>query len=277
MSTDRIHRTISADETEIARRIHGQGPPLVFVSSALGDDTTSWVTVVPLLSDQFSCYLMNTRGRGLSDDSPDHSRERLVEDIAAFVDSIDAPVGLVGHSSAGALALEAAARCAGVSAVAVYEPTLLEFANAGFATSVLEALGRVRSLAEQGRVVEAATTFFTDVVSSPDDELEALVHAGAPQRAAAYVPTLLDEAAQSPPGLSDPGVLEDITVPVLVLTGARTGDFWHDPSRELDRRLARPDIRTVDGVAHFAPLVARRPWPASSSSSSSPSSGLTDR
>lgn len=256
MSTDRIHRTVSHDGTEIAGRVHGQGPPLVFIASALGDDRTSWAELVPMLSDRFTCHVMSTRGRGLSDDSPDHSRERLLEDITAFVDSIDAPVGLVGHSSAGALALEAAAHCAAVSAVAVYEPTLLEFASEDLATSIVEALGRVRSLAEQDRLVEAATAFFTDVVTSPDDELEMLVQAGAPQRAAGHVSMLLDEAAQSPPGLSDPEVLDHVTVPVLVLTGSRTRDFWHGVSGELARRLAHPDTRTVDDVAHFAPVVA---------------------
>lgn len=256
MSTDRIHRTVSADGTEISGRVHGHGPPVVFISSALGDDTTSWAALLPMLSDQFTCYLMSTRGRGLSDDNPDHSRERLLEDITAFVDSVDAPVGLVGHSSAGALALEAAARCAAVSAVAVYEPTLLEFASEDFAVSIVEALGRVRSLTEQDRLEEAAMAFFTNVVTSPDDELEMLVQAGAPQLAASYVSMLLDEAAQSPPGLSDPEVLDRVTVPVLVLTGSRTRDFWHGVAGELARRLAHPDTRTVDDVAHFAPVVA---------------------
>ena len=256
MTTDRIHRTVSDDGTEIAGRVHGQGPPLVFIASALGDDRTSWAALVPFLTEQFTCHVMSTRGRGLSDDHPDHTRERLLEDITAFVDSLDAPVGLVGHSSAGALALEAASRCAAVSAVAVYEPTLMEFASDDVALSIVEALDRIRSLAEKDRLVEAATAFFTDLVTCPDDELEMLVQAGAPQLAASYVSMLLDEAAQSPPGLSDPEVLNRVTVPVLVLTGSRTRDFWHGVSGELARRLAHPDTRTVDDVAHFAPVVA---------------------
>lgn len=257
MSADRIHRTVSDDGTEIAGRVHGQGPPLVFISSLLGDDTTSWAALAPMLSDQFTCYLMSTRGRGLSEDNPDHTSARLLEDITAFVDSLNAPVGLVGHSSAGALALEVAARCATVTAVTVYEPTLMEFANDDDAASVVEALAKVQSLAEEDRLVEAATVFFTDLIRCPDDELEMLVQAGAPQLAASYVPVAMNEVAQSgTPRLSDPEVLDHVTVPVLVLTGARTHDFWHDVSGELARRLVHADVRRVDDVAHFAPLIA---------------------
>lgn len=257
MTTERIHRTVSDDGTEIGGRIQGQGPPLVFISSALGDDRTSWAALVPFLAEKFTCHLMSTRGRGLSEDNPDHTRDRLLEDITAFVDSLDAPVGLVGHSSAGALVLEVAARCAAVHAVAAYEPTLLEFADDEFATAVVEGLGRVQSLAERGRSEEAATVFFTDVVTCPDDEAELLVKEGAAERAASYVSVMLEELAQSgPPQLSDLRVLDHVTVPVLVLTGSRTRDFWHGVSGELARRLAHPDVRTVDGVAHFAPLVA---------------------
>lgn len=257
MSTDRFHRTVSADGTEIAGRVHGQGPPLVFISSALGDDSTSWAALTPTLSDNFTCYLMSTRGRGLSEDHPDHTRERLLEDITAFVDSLDAPIGLVGHSSAGVLALEVAARCAAVAAVAVYEPTFMEFANDDDAACMLEAMGKVQSLAERDRLVEAATVFFADLVRCPDDELETLVQAGAPQVAASYVPVAVNEIAQSgPPRLSEPEVLEQVTAPVLVLTGSRTPGFWHEVSGELARRLAHADVRTVDDVAHFAPLIA---------------------
>lgn len=256
MSTDRIHRTVSADGTGIAGRVRGDGPPVVFVSSALGDERTSWAGIVPLLSDRFTCCVMSTRGRGSSDDNPDHSRARLLEDIVAFVDSIGAPVGLVGHSSAGALALEAAAGCPEVRAVAVHEPTLLEFAGDDAAASIVAGLRRVRSLAEADRLVDAAMAFFTDAVACSEDELEELLRVGAPKRAAGYVPLLLDEAAQSPPGLSDLEVLDRVTVPVLVLTGSRTRDLWHDVSRELARRLAHPVIREVEGVAHFAPVLS---------------------
>ena len=66
---------------------------------------------------------MSTRGRGLSSDNTDHSRERQFEDVAAFVESIGEPVGLFGHSSGAIWALGGAALSpASVRGLAVYEP-----------------------------------------------------------------------------------------------------------------------------------------------------------
>lgn len=64
MTEDRIHRTRSDDGNEIAARVHGDGPPLVFVHGGLGDDQLGWASVVPWLTGQFTCYTMSTRGRG---------------------------------------------------------------------------------------------------------------------------------------------------------------------------------------------------------------------
>ena len=260
MSEQRIHRAVSADGTLIAGRVHGQGPPLVFISSALGDDRTSWAAVLPFLTQRHTCYAMSTRGRGLSADHPDHSSDRLVEDITAFVDSIGAPVGLVGHSSAGALALDAAARNENVAAVATYEPTLFEFASQELATSVGESAERMVGLVEQDRMLDATMVFLREVAPATEGELETMAAGGAFELLATYLPVLLQEVTQSGlPGVSEPDILTKIAVPVLVLHGAQTHPFWVGVARALQDRLKRPHVREVPGVAHFAPLVTPGP------------------
>ena len=113
----------SNDGTKIAGRVQGQGPPLVLVHGGLGDGNISWLFMLPVLVEHFSCYLMSTRGRGLSGDNPDHSRERQFEDVAAFVESIGEPAAVFGHSSGAVWALGGAASSpADVRALALYEP-----------------------------------------------------------------------------------------------------------------------------------------------------------
>jgi pimeloyl-ACP methyl ester carboxylesterase len=105
MNEHRIHRAVSRDGTEIAGRVQGQGPPLVLIHGGLGDGDTAWLFLLPVLADHFTCYLMSTRGRGLSGKSTDQCRERHFEDVAAFAQSIGEPVGVVGHSSGAVWAL----------------------------------------------------------------------------------------------------------------------------------------------------------------------------
>ena len=92
---ERTHRAVSSDGTEIVGRVHGHGPPLVLLPGGPGDSETTWRFLLPLLREHFTCYAMDTRGRGLSVDHPDHSPERLADDIVAFAESIGEPVGLV--------------------------------------------------------------------------------------------------------------------------------------------------------------------------------------
>lgn len=57
-----VHRTVSVDGTEIAGRVLGSGPAIVFVHGGLGDDD-SWRLMLPFLKDSFTCYPLSTRGR----------------------------------------------------------------------------------------------------------------------------------------------------------------------------------------------------------------------
>lgn len=260
METDLIHSATSEDGTRIAGRVFGQGPPIVFVSSPLGDDATSWPAVVPWLSEQFSCHLMSTRGRGVSDPHPDHSYQRLLGDVIAYVEGIGTPVGLVAHSAAAPIALDAAARCPRVSAVGLYEPTLLEFADEGFLSAVAEGFGRVASLAEQEQYADGAATFLTDIAGATDDEMTAIAQLGFSERDAHNLRVLLEEFAHDGAfRLSDPAALDDVAVPVLILLGSRSPRHYRRYSELLERRLARPVVRELDGLGHFAPLVAAYP------------------
>lgn len=119
MGVQRTHRVLSSDGTEIVASVRGQGPPLVMVNGVMEDSELTWAGLVPLLSEQFTCLLMDTRGRGRSGDNSDHSPPRLWEDIASFVDSVGEPVGLVAESGGAGRVLGAAARTSAVAAVAV--------------------------------------------------------------------------------------------------------------------------------------------------------------
>jgi len=219
---NRMLRTTSKDGTEIVARFRGQGPPVVLLPAGPGDSELSWRHVVPFLSEQCTCYLLETRGRGESGDDPDHSPDRLVEDVAAVAESIGEPVGLVGWGSA--LAARVAARNgAAVFAVALYELGAGEVMSEESGKRMGEVFAGVGKLVAEGRLVDAAQAFIEggDVMYSRED-----LATGAPmefwEAAASRLPLFLQESKQAAgsgqPGPTSPSELGKITVPVLLLT-----------------------------------------------------------
>jgi pimeloyl-ACP methyl ester carboxylesterase len=260
MQPDRMHQAVSPDGTRVVGGVHGHGPPLVLVPGGPADGETGWLALLPCLTEHFTCYTINTRGRGPSDDHPDHSRQRIVEDIVAFVESIDGPVRLFGHSAGGAHALEATANTAAVGALALYEPTLMELAEPDRRADFDDTLDRACRAVDDGRPADAAQIFVEELALANDEELALLAEVGAAEEMAPLVPVVLEEARQSGlPQLSDLSLLDEIAVPVLVLHGARTNPFYAQVARDVADRLADARLRVVPGLGHLGPEITPEP------------------
>ena len=100
----------SKDGTPIAYERSGSGPALILVDGALCSRAFGpSPKLAPLLAQHFTVYAYDRRGRGQSGDTPPYSPAREVEDIAALIEAAGGSASLLGLSSGGALALEAAA------------------------------------------------------------------------------------------------------------------------------------------------------------------------
>lgn len=262
MSDERIHRAVSADGTEIAGQVHGEGPPLVLLHPPVVDAEIAWDALLPHLTGRFTCYVPSLRGRGLSGDNPDHSPPRLQEDFDAFAESIGRPVCLVGWSDSASMALGTAATSDAVAAVAAFEPSVWplmredELARQG---AMLEEVG---AAVADGRLVDAARTFHHYVCN--EDEFDAL-DADYLERQGGIWPLLLQELQQSMAyegaEPTDPEVLAQIDAPVLVLLGQQTRlDTWFtDSAQHVAQHVADAHVHELPGVGHFAPLIAPEP------------------
>jgi pimeloyl-ACP methyl ester carboxylesterase len=259
---DPIHRAISRDGTEITARVRGHGPPVVLLPAGPGDSELSWRHVVPFLSEHCTCYLLETRGRGESADHPDHSPNRLVEDVVACAESIGEPVGLVGWGSA--LSARVAARDDGaVFAVAAYELGAGEVMSEEGGNRMGEVFAGVGKLVAEGRLVDAARAFIegSDVIYSEED-----LSTGAPlefwEAAASRLPLFLQESKQAAgsgqPGATSPSELGKITMPVLLLHGDRSSQWFTDSVQHVARHLPDATVRQIPGAAHFGPYTHPR-------------------
>ncbi len=252
MDEDRIQVAVSKDGTRIAGRAQGQGAPIVLVHGGFGDGEVSWLFMLPFLVEHFTCYLMSTRGRGLSGDHADHSRERQFEDVAAFVESIGEPVGVFGHSSGAVWALGAAALSpARVRALALYEPPYpaLEPPTSD------EQYARVRAAVSEGRLADAVQIFTAEIIGLSAEEQAFFSLPGVAERAHAALPVVVQELPEVNRPFED-ALLQKLSMPVLVLRGERSRIEFKHAARDLGKRLADARFAEIAGAGHIGPVTA---------------------
>jgi pimeloyl-ACP methyl ester carboxylesterase len=121
-----VEKIISKDGTSIAFDKTGQGPALILVGGMFEqramESETSKLAGLPLLSNQFTVFHYDRRGRGGSTDMLPFAVEREIEDIETLIDEAGGSAFLFGISSGAALALEAALKLGSkVKKLAMYE------------------------------------------------------------------------------------------------------------------------------------------------------------
>lgn len=113
---------ISKDGTVIGYRQMGQGPGLLLVHGGL-NASQHLMPLAEQLSDAFTLYLPDRRGRGLSPYAGENTLTRECDDIEALVAHTGAE-RIFGHSVGGIVTLFAALRLKSIRMAAVYEPPL---------------------------------------------------------------------------------------------------------------------------------------------------------
>jgi pimeloyl-ACP methyl ester carboxylesterase len=257
MSSQRTHYVTTTDGVTIGATVHGQGPALVFLHGAIGDGDLDWQPVLAHLTDRFTCHLPSQRGRGLSGDHPDLSLDRLVADLLTYVDSIGAPIGLVGWSGGANMALAVAAQSDAVASVAAMEPVANTLMDEQEQAALGAAVMRAGELAQQGNLTAAMRAFagypFTD------GDIAAAENAGYFEASGRYVPNLLNFFGQlmkhEGPLPDDPAVLGAISAPVLVLHGSDTKPFMKAGARHVAVHVPDARVREIRGAGHATPLT----------------------
>jgi pimeloyl-ACP methyl ester carboxylesterase len=211
----------SHDGTTIAYERSGDGPALILVDGALCSRASGpSPKLAPLLARHFTVYAYDRRGRGESGDTPPYSPAREVEDIAALVEAAGGSAALLGLSSGGALALEAAASGLPLTMVVVYEPPYVD--DSGQRGGAAYERHLIRLVAEGNRA-GAVKYFMKDMVGAPASMVVLM-------RLMPWLWRKLEAAAHTLPydaavmtGFRIPRRrLASIAVPALVMNGAKT-------------------------------------------------------
>jgi len=186
----------------------------------------------------------------------------MVGDVVSFIDSVGEPLGLVGSSWSGMLALGAARRTSAVSALGLWEPLVIEAASEQDRSRFEQTLDDVGRLVDQGRLVDATRTWQAasgiitedQFAAVPDEFFEAVAPATAIQVEE------FREAAQSPgPTPTEPSELAALIVPVLLMHGAESVPFFVNGVDHVAGHVADSTVRGIPGVGHggwvFAPAA----------------------
>jgi pimeloyl-ACP methyl ester carboxylesterase len=143
----------SADGTQIGYLRAGCGPAVVVLHGS-NESARSHLQLARALAGEFTVYLPDRRGRGLSGPHrPDHCMRTEVEDLQAVVAHAGAQK-VFGVSVSALIALQAARTAPAIGQVAVYEPALLMDTSGTYTSWV----GRFDREMDHGRVADALIT-----------------------------------------------------------------------------------------------------------------------
>lgn len=239
----------SKDGTTIAFERTGSGPALILVDGALcSRGFGPSPKLAPLLAQHFTVYAYDRRGRGESGDTLSYSPAREVEDIAALVNEAGGTASLLGLSSGGALALEAAAGGLPIDKVVAYEPPYVDDdGQRGGAAH----LGRLQHLVASGDRSGAVKYFMKDMVGVPAYVVVMMrLMPGIWRKLKAVAHTLPYDAAIMTDFRIPRARFASIRIPTLVMNGSRTDSRLSQAARAIADAIPGAEHRELAGQTH---------------------------
>jgi pimeloyl-ACP methyl ester carboxylesterase len=238
----------SDDGTTIAFDRSGQGPPVVYVPGAFQHRAIdqSVAQLCELLAPDFTVYHYDRRGRGDSGDTLPYAVEREVEDLAALVDHAGGAAAVVGMSSGGALALQAAASGVAITGLALYEPP---FAVGGSAPPA-DFGKRFHELVAAERRGDAVELFLTGAIGVPAEGVAQMRQMPVWAGLESVAHTLAYDMAVMGDGSVPADRIADVTIPVLAIDGGESPQPMRDAVQMVVDALPNAERRTLEGQTH---------------------------
>jgi pimeloyl-ACP methyl ester carboxylesterase len=249
----------SADGTVIAFDQFGGGPPVVMTVGAFNTRAQT-EPLARALAPRFTTLNYDRRGRGDSGDTAPYAVEREIDDIAALIAQAGGSAAVFGHSSGATLALKAAGRGLSVTHLVLYEPPFNTDDSypplpAGFAAELA-------GLVSAGRRGDAVELYQTQAVGIPPQVVAQLRHAPFRPGLEAIAHTLAYDAAIIGDRSMPAGLLADLTVPALVITGEQSPPFLRNAARTAAEAMPHGRLAVLPGQSHdlnpdaTAPVIA---------------------
>ncbi len=239
----------SADGTTIAYDRTGSGPALVLVVGAFCTRQTT-KALSPMLTEHFTVYEYDRRGRDQSGDTAPYAVEREVEDLAAVIDAAGGNAAVYGHSSGAVLALLGAAAGLPITKVVAYEPPLF----IPPADGVPDFADQLHALADAGRPGDAAALFLTVAAGVPEEVIGMIRSSPDWAGMESVADTLWHDATISASqDERDLATIAQIAVPAVLVDGGLSEAWARHATTVLADAIPDAIQVTVDGADHRVP------------------------
>lgn len=244
-----LETTTSADGTPIGYFRRGVGPALVIThgSVAVSDN---WIPATEHLARDFTCLVMDRRGRGRSGDAIRYDLSTEAEDIAAVMAIAGPGANLMGHSYGALCALAYAERHPVDGTLLLFEPPL-----AVDGPVVGDALHTYRQLIASGDYDKAIEFAVINIVQVPPEQIPALRETPMWASLVELSPTWTRELEQIDKLGDDLTHYSSITARTHVIAGTETTPFLYASAQALVDVIPTASITYLEGMDHFAHVV----------------------
>ncbi len=256
MNSTEIGRVTSSDGTSIAFERVGTGPAVILVDAAGNFRGFSPMPqLAEALSQNFTIFTYDRRGKGASADTLPYAVDREIEDLQALIDLAGGSAFVHGFSSGAILALLGAERGIGIPKLSLLEPPLRVEATPPSPSGIS---GEVAKLVITGRRGEAYEHWLRGI-GVPAEVIAGMREGPIWPALEATAHTLVYDSLI--PGSMPPDRLAAISTPTLVLGSEGSGDQLRNWVRGVAEALPNPSARlppgTWHGVAaeHLAPAL----------------------
>jgi pimeloyl-ACP methyl ester carboxylesterase len=246
MTTSTLQTITSKDGTKLVAEVTGTGPAIVLLPGGSVDRGAN-AALAAVLSDGFTVWNLDRRGRGDSGDTLPYAVEREIEDVRAAIDAAGGHAHLYGSSSGAGLALEAAAAGANVDKLVLWEPPYSVDPDRRPPADSAEQLER---MVAEGRRDDAATFFMVDMVRLPA-EFAAFARTQPWWEGQLRLAHTLAYDARVMGDYSVPiETAARITAPTLILTGGASFDLFGPTAKTLVAAMPNARSEVLEGQEH---------------------------
>jgi pimeloyl-ACP methyl ester carboxylesterase len=256
-----MEKIISKDGTSIAFDKTGKGPALVLVDGAFCfRDYGTTPNLIPLISDVFTVFSYDRRGRGDSSDTLPYSPDNEIEDLRAVISKTEGVPFICGFSSGASLVLQALNQGIRAKKVVLFEPPYV-FNSHSKTLPPDNAIMILRDLVGQGKRGNAVKYFMTKVMGMPGFIVFMFKQLGKSmwRKNESVAHTLAYDVAIMGDYSLSPKIASSVNVPVLVVGGEKSPENIRNAVQATSKAIPGTQVKWLSGQSHSVSMQILAP------------------